>query len=201
MRRGLLAVLLLVAGAQADEAGWQRVAEHDGIVIERRTDDGPSVHEVRATTRSALSPAAIMATLWKHDEYVQFVPYLKRLDVLRDEGDAKLVYEQLRVPLLKDRDLTLRVTRTFSPATGAYEVTSVAAPGEGPRESSAYVRVRTNVGRWRLEPTAEGGTAVTYVLRTDPGGLVPAWIINAAQKEVTAKFVRAMLDRAQQNNR
>ena len=197
MRGGLLVVLLLVAGAHADEAGWQRVAEHDGIVIERRTDDGPSIHEVRATTRSSLSPAAIMATLWKHDEYVQFVPYLKRLDVLRDEGDAKLVYEQLRVPLLKDRDVTLRVTRTVSAEGGPCEVASVAVPEEGPPESSAYVRVRTNVGRWRLEPTAEGGTAVTYVLRADPGGLVPAWFVNAAQRDVVAKLVRAMLDRAQ----
>ena len=197
-----LLVALAVAGvAYAGEADWEPVADRDGIVIERRAVEGSSLREVRATTRSPLPPAAIMATLWKHDEYVQFVPYLKRLDVLRDDGDVRLIYEQIRVPFVKDRDATVRVTRTFSPETGVYEIASVAVPGEGPPESGAYVRVRTSASRWRLTPAAGGGTSVVYIIRTDVGGLLPAWIVNAAQKDVTAQLVRAMLDRARKNDR
>jgi ribosome-associated toxin RatA of RatAB toxin-antitoxin module len=200
MRRYLLAVFLIASVVRADDGAWQRVTERDGIVIERRAADGSSAREVRATTHSPLPPSAIMATIWKHDEYTQFVPYLKRVDVLRDDGDAKLVYEQIRVPLAKDRDITLRVTRTFSAATGLYEVISTAVPEEGPPETAAYVRVRTSASRWELAPAADGGTAVTYTLRTDAGGLLPAWIVSVAQRDTAAKLVRAMLDRARQNN-
>lgn len=201
MIRCLLAVLALAGVAHADGGDWERIADRDGVVIERRGVEGSSVREVRVTTRASLPPAAIMATLWKHDEYVEFVPYLKRLDVLRDDGDVRLIYEQIHVPLVKDRDVTLRIRRTFSAETGVYEVASVAVPDEGPPESSAYVRVRTSVGRWRLAPAADGGTAVVYTVRTDAGGLLPAWIVNAAQKDVSAQLVRAMLERARHNNR
>ena len=107
--------------------------------------------------------------------------------------------EQIHVPFVKDRDVTLRATRTLFPETGEYEVTSIAVP-EGPSESPDYVRVRMNESHWRLVPNA-GGTAVTYTIRTDPGGLVPAWIVNTVQARATAKLIRAMLDRALQNPR
>ena len=196
MRWGLLLAVLTCA-AHADE--WERVADRDGVVVERRSVEGSSVLEVRATAHSPLPPAVIMATLWKQNEYHEFVPYLKRLDVLQDDGDKKLVYEQIHVPFVKDRDVTLRATRTLFPETGEYEVTSIAVP-EGPSESADYVRVRTNESHWRLVPNA-GGTAVTYTIRTDPGGLVPAWIVNTVQARATAKLIRAMLDRALRNPR
>lgn len=195
----VVALAILSAAASAGDGNWQRVADQDGIVVESRTTSEAGVREVRATAHSPLPPSAIMATIWRHDEYVQFVPYLKRLDVLRDDGDSKLIYEQIRVPVAKDRDLTVRVTRTFSAATGTYEIASVAAPDEGPPPTDEYVRVRTSVAGWRLAPATEGGTAVTYTIRTDAGGLVPGWIVDAAQRNVTVKILRAMLDRAQRN--
>ena len=88
MRWGLLLVVLTCA-AHAEE--WERVADRDGVVVERRSVEGSSVLEVRATAHSPLPPAVIMATLWKQNEYREFVPYLKRLDVLQDDGDKKLV--------------------------------------------------------------------------------------------------------------
>jgi hypothetical protein len=60
--------------------------------------------------------------------------------------------------------------------------------------------VRTNESHWRLVPN-DRGTAVTYTIRTDPGGLVPAWIVNTVQARATAKLIRAMLDRALRNTR
>jgi ribosome-associated toxin RatA of RatAB toxin-antitoxin module len=198
MRGYALALLVVAAISPAEDRQWQRIADREGIVIERPTAQDASIREVRATTHSPLPPAAIMATVWKHDEYVQFVPYLKRLDVLRDEGDAKLIYEQVRVPLAKDRDATIRITRTFSPDTGTYEITSSAVADEGPPERDDYVRVRTSVARWRLAPAADGGTALTYTIRTDAGGMLAGWIVDTMQKNAVPKILRAMLDRARQ---
>jgi len=91
----------------------------------------------------------------------------------------------------------VRVTRTFSAATGVYEVTSIAAPDEGPPPRDDYVRVRNSIVRWRLAPAEGGGTALTYAVRTDVGGRAPIWIVRAAQRDAATRFVRAMLDRAQ----
>ena len=196
--RALLALLVFATLAHADD-GWKPVGERDGITVEYRPVEGARVREVRATTHSSLPPAAIMKTLWRHEEYVQFVPYLKRLDILHEDADTKLLYEQLSVPVVKDRDVTVRVTRRLAPGTGTYEMTSEATPDEGPPVRPDYVRVRTSRSLWRLVPAATGGTDVSYALRTDAGGLVPVWMANLAQKDATAKFVRAMLERAGRN--
>jgi len=201
MRRSVAVLLAFAAATGAADEDWQRVAERDGIVIERRGVEGSAVHELRATAHSPVPPAAIMATLWRHEEYVQFVPYLKRLDVLREETDTKLFYEQIHVPVARDRDATLRATRSFSAATGIYELSTRAVPDGGPPATSAYVRVRNSASLWRLVPAVDGGTEVTYTIRIDVGGLLPAWVVNAIQKDTTAKLVRAMLDRARQTTR
>ena len=177
------------------DQGWRSAGTHDGVTIATRDVDGP-VHEIRATVHAPTPPAAILATLWRHEEYPQFVPYLKRLDVLRDEGNTKLLYEQFSVPVLKDRDRVVRVSRTVDKATGTCDLTSVAVSDEGPPPVRDHVRVTRSTAIWHLVPAAAGGTDVTYTVRTDGGGVVPGWIVNSAQKDAVPKLVRAMLDRA-----
>jgi len=199
MRMTVVALLVLASVARADDGRWEPLGQRDGITIERRTPADSPLRELRLTVSSPVPPAALMATIWKHDEYVQFLPYLKRLDVLRDDGDTKLIYEQIRVPILSDRDATLRVTRTSSPDTGTYEVASRAVPDDGPPERPGYVRVRTSLSRWQLAPAPDGGTAVTYTIRTDAGGRLPGWIFETIQKDAAVKVLRAMLDRARRD--
>lgn len=196
MRLTLVPLLLVASIASAADAPWHRAGEDDGIVLETRAIEGSALHEVRATAHSPLPPTAILATLWNHEELVGFVPYLKRLDVLQDDGDVRLLYEQIRVPVLRNRDVTLRATRHVDPETGICEVTAVTVPDAGPPPVRDHVRMRASFSYWRLEPATDGGTDVSYTVRTDAGGFVPAWIVNAAQIETTPKLVRAMLDRA-----
>jgi START domain-containing protein len=75
-------------------------------------------------------------------------------------------------------------------------VTTTSITDEGPPPSSRFVRVVTSAGHWHAEPAAGGGTDVTYTIRTDVGGRLPAWIVNRAQRETVPDVVRAMLTRA-----
>jgi hypothetical protein len=194
MQRAIVVLVLLAAGAMADD-GWERVDVEDGITIEARDVEGSSIHEVRATAHVDVPPAAIAAVLWSYQDHASFVPRLRHAEVVRDAGDERIVYEQIELPLLKDRDVVLRVRREIDPATGAIDVRSTAITGEGPPESSRFVRVRTSSGHWRFAP-AGGGTDVTYVIRSDVGGAVPAWIVNRAQREAVPDLVRALMARA-----
>jgi len=193
--RALVVLLALAASARAEPA-WRRVSERDGMVVETRSVEGSAMREVRVTTHDALPPDAIMTTLWRHEEYPRFVDFLEQVAVLRDDGDSKLVYERIRVPLGRDRDTTLRITRTH--ADGGWEVVSTAVPDEGPPPGAGYVRIRASRSVWRLAPGLTGGTDVSYEIRTDAGGLLPGWIVARVQNTAAAKFVRAVLERARQ---
>jgi ribosome-associated toxin RatA of RatAB toxin-antitoxin module len=187
----------VVALAGPDDAAWRHAGEHDGILVEQRAVAGSSLLEVRATGRSPLPPEAVLATVWDHRAYVQFVPYLKHLDVLAEGADWLVVYEQVAMPVVTDRDYTIRLTRGVTTAGGGFTVAFHSVPGEGPPESDAYVRVREIEGMWLIEPDAGGGCRAAYSVRSDPGGILPAWIVNRLQVQVTARFVAAMLARAQ----
>jgi ribosome-associated toxin RatA of RatAB toxin-antitoxin module len=196
-----LAVVWGAALAAAGDAGWTRVGEHDGVVVERRSVAGSPVLEVRASGRSSRPPAAVMETVWNHREYVRFVPYLKRLDVLDEGPDWLVVYEQVAMPLVRDRDYTIRLRRTAFPETGRFEVTFRSEPGAGPPEDDGHVRVRSIEGSWTIEPDGEGGSRAAYTVRNDPGGAIPSWLVNRLQTTVAARFVRAMLARVEASGR
>ena len=54
------------------------------------------------------------------------------------------------------------------------------------------LRASTNVGSWSLSIKGEENV-LTYIVLTDPGGLVPAWIIKKAQM----KYLPQMLKEAE----
>jgi hypothetical protein len=195
MVRVALLVLLLVAAPVAADDGWKRVDEEHGIVVDARDVPGSSLHEVRASIHSEFAPATIAAVVWRYEEHDRFVPRLAHAEVVRDVGpDERIVYEQLALPLLKDRDVVLRARRETA-ADGTIDIRTTAIDGDGPPVTSRFVRVQTSIGHWHLAPAA-GGTDLVYDIRTDVGGAVPAWIVNRAQREAVPDLVKAMLDRA-----
>jgi ribosome-associated toxin RatA of RatAB toxin-antitoxin module len=194
----LLGSVLLVSMAWAGD-GWQTISNDEGILVERHRVPGMPSYEMRASTHSPFSPSVIFDTLWKHQEYVEFVPYLKKLEILKQSAYEKVIYEQIRMPLVSDRDYTVKITVEHYATNGVIQIRFVAVPHEGPSEHPNYVRVKHIQGGWTLEPTADGGSDVTYVVASQPGGTIPAWIINVAQKAATPNLLKAMLQRVGQN--
>ena len=55
------------------------------------------------------------------------------------------------------------------------------------------VRVKVNTGSWLLEPREEGKkTFVTYSLLTDPGGSLPKFVADKANKKAVPDVIRAV---------
>src|SRR5262249_33527399 len=161
----------------------------DGILVESRDVAGSSFREVRATTHATASPEAILRVLWRHEEHPRFIPHLRHVEIVRDAGDDRVVYEQIDVPLLRDRDVVLRAHRSSARATGVADATPTAVTDEGPPATSRFVRVRRSTGHWHAVPSPGGGSDVTYTLQTDAGGVVPAWIANRAQHDTVPDVV------------
>src|SRR5262245_48977097 len=195
----LLGSVLLVSMAWASN-GWEIVSHDEGILVERRREPGTTFYEVRASTHAPFPPAVIFATLWQHEEYVEFVPYLKKLEILKEAAQEKVIYEQIKMPpLVADRDYTVKITAEHHARTGVIQMRFVTVADEGPPEHPTYVRITHMQGSWTLEPTADGGTDVTYVVACHPGGTLPAWLINAAQREAIPQVLKAILQRVGKN--
>jgi ribosome-associated toxin RatA of RatAB toxin-antitoxin module len=197
---GFLTAAWLGAATISSGADWEKLSDTAGLVVERRPVAGSRSFELRVTARSRLSPASIFDTLWKQREYPEFMPHLKRLDLLSDTGDERVVYEQVAVPLARDRDYTVRIQKRVDAAAQRYEILFASANEMGPPPDNHHVRVQRIYGSWTVEPGADGkGSLLRYDLLTEPGGAIPAWVTNRAQREAVAALVTAVLKRALEN--
>jgi ribosome-associated toxin RatA of RatAB toxin-antitoxin module len=190
---------LLASPAAAE---WEQLFQKLGVLVERRTASGSSVSDFRATTTSPLEPSAIFSTLWGHRDYPVFIPHLKRLDILSDTGDERITYEQIAMPLVRDRDYTMRIRRYVDLKAQRYAITFTSANEAGPPADSHHVRVNSVQGSWTVEPGSEGkGSIIRYDVRGEPGGAIPAWLASLAQREAIVDLVRAVLARTQEIGR
>src|SRR5712691_351947 len=155
----LLGVLLGCCPSWASTT-WDHVTETAGIRVERRLLPGTGRYEVRVSTYAPFPPPVIFETLWKHQEYTEFVPYLQHLTILTQSPNAKVMYERITMPFVAARDYTVKVTAAQDPARGRIQIAFVSAPEYGPPETPKYVRVTDIQGSWTLVPTLDGGTAL-----------------------------------------
>jgi ribosome-associated toxin RatA of RatAB toxin-antitoxin module len=197
----LLAAVGLFTATAVSAVEWDRLSEKDGVLVERRVVPGSRIGEIRVTAHSPLAPATVFETIWKHQEYLEFVPFLKRLTLLSDTGDERVAYEQLAVPFVKDRDYTVRFRRRVDSAIHRYEIFIEGANDAGPPPDSSHVRVTHIRGAWITEPGPGGqGSLVRYEMNSDPGGRIPAWVADLTMRRAAADLVRAMLKRALEKN-
>jgi uncharacterized membrane protein len=193
----LPALPLLVLLAGAGEPAWQQVARDDGITVMARTPEGGSVSEVKATALVDAPPQDVWRVIRDYPNYTKTMPYTEESRVLASEQDGKLIvfYCLVNAPLVDKRDFIIRIRDESEWKEGkgflktAWTVTTEGAPAE----RSGIVRVKLNNGYWLLEPREEGKkTFVTYYLYTDPGGSLPKWIADKANKTSVPDVLRAV---------
>src|SRR5262249_27228994 len=107
----------------------------------------------------------------------------------------KVVYQQIELPVVQDRDYTLKLVRSFDPATHVYEHTYELHNELGPPEDGKHARIQMLSGRWTVSPAEGGGSDVVYQVLTEPGPSIQTWVQSMAQKKNAPELVKAMIAR------
>lgn len=125
-------------------------------------------------------PERVYRAVTDYANYDEFMPFVKRADVVRTLPDGAVLSTQ-RVDLpgpLGERHYTLSVRS---------RVEKKGQAGKVWRTEWAYVPGSGNIadqrGSWTLEELAPGRTLATFRLYTDPGGAVPGWMMEKAVAE------------------
>lgn len=197
-----LLLLLLIAGpplASSDgpvltgDTGWQHLEDKDGVTLYSRTRVGAGFREFKGTGVIDMPPATVEKVLEDISAYPTFMPYVAEARVLSQDGDDLLTYQRLDVPLIADRDYTVKFQHGIAKdAAGAiiYRDTWQTANEAGPAAKLGTVRVKVNEGSWLLEPMGPDGatTQATYQIYTDSGGVLPAFLANKASQLIIPRL-------------
>ena len=114
--------------------------------------------------------------------------YPRHIQHFMSTAGEELVYQHLKLPVIKDRDFTLRVRWTEGKARG---ITFSIDSAHGPAATKKAVRLSTLTGRWDLEPIRDGNaTRAVYHVQIDFAGSVPHWMVSGgAGKDIPGVFV------------
>ena len=141
------------------------------------------------------SPIEVRAVL-TDDVYTARSPYVAEFRTIGQVAPQSWArYTRLEFPIIDDRDYFIEVFHDSDLAadgTGTYH-TSWKPWGLDKPARHGVVRVTTIEGYWDVQPGSDAGhSKVTYYLLCDPGGALPAWIINLSNKRVIPNVFRAL---------
>lgn len=179
-----------VRGGQCPDLNGHEDAMVGGeVLIELTEFAGSSAKEGCVVGYIPASPGEVMAILRDAASYDEYMPRVERSEVSTGSGGIVLNTQELDLPFpIGDRYFTIRLVEERSD-DGAYRLGFSYVKGSG--------NVKDTRGHWMIEPW-RGGSQVTYVLWTDPGGAIPKWAVNRASRRTLPDVVVALRDRVRE---
>ena len=202
MIRTLTVTLVVLGLSSPAQASWKRATKtKEGIVVDVRAVSGQSIVTVRGTWTAKQSPVSLWKAVNDLERYTEFMPYLETAKVLKRKGTSAWQYYCLDTPIISDRDYTLKLTTDPNPGKdGRWRVSWVSANQAGPKPKPGKVRVKVATGSWAFE-SVQGGkaTKIVYTVRSDPGGSIPSWLANRANRQTVPDVMRALLKQSKKS--
>lgn len=178
MKNILIFLLLLTAAAGAEE--WKLERNRDGIKVYTRRVEGISFKEYKGVIRLDASLSTIIAVFDDYKAATEWIDTCSSMELVeRISPMENYTYSYNPAPWpVKDRDAVVHSRTSQDPETLIVTVKQNAAPDKKARTRKA-VRVEFIQSLWTLTPQQDGSTELIYQALSDPGGGLPAWLVNS----------------------
>lgn len=174
----LMAIFLWVTCAVA-QADWKRVAARDGITVYAKTIPDSKIKAMKAECTLDASMEEVIALLLDVNAAERWVCHTKSCKLIRKVSDTELFYHtEVSLPWpLDNRDFVTHLRVIRHEKSDAVTIEAPAVPGVLPSREGV-VRISGSINRWLIRPLPNGKVWVEYMLQVDPGGHIPAHVVN-----------------------
>ena len=171
---------------------WQNVMSKDGIDVYTRLSPGSAFHEFKGETIMDAPRDACVGVLKDVSKQTQWMPDTKTAKLVRTIDDkSDVLYHVTAMPWpLQDRDSVVR--RDFLPEPGAMIVNFRAVKDLQAPETKTNLRINDITGQWIFHAIDASHTRVTYSMRCNPGGNIPATVVNTMSKSLPYETLMGM---------
>ena len=173
---GLLCLLNNTLPAQQN---WKLNINKDGITVFTSTPENSPFKAVKTIGNVQTSMSRIAMVLMDVSNTEDWVYGAKNPKLLKQFSPTDLIYyAEAALPWpMSNRDFIIRITMTQDPTTKIVTMTTENLPNYIPVKNG-IVRIQRSYGLWKLTPVSPGVVKVEYTLQVDPGGFLPAWLVN-----------------------
>jgi hypothetical protein len=177
---------------------WSTLTKEAGITVTTRTEKGRQFPTFRGTGRVKADLWKIIAIIQDASKHTQWLHQcseggmLKRVDEM-----TQIVYNRIDAPWpVKDRDVVLRGKIDFINPAKEVKIRFRAINSGLKKKPSDVVRMPVLEGHWYLVSMGPGKTLVEYQVNADPGGELPAWVVEQGSKELPLFTLRNLRKQA-----
>ena len=194
---GLLIVGVFSSGVWAAEASWKKIGESNGIVGYTRPTPKSSVDQMKGIGIVDASVAAVEALIRDVPSQTEYMYKCKEASVvnipeLKGSADSVYVYNVTAMPYpVKDRDAVVRADYTIDKATGTLYMHLDGIKSDYKLDKNKVRMPYVNVD-YVLVPKGPDKTEVTYTALADPGGNLPAFLVNLLTKNLSIETIASI---------
>lgn len=172
-------LLLTGSGVLCQEKGWKLYSEKDGIQVFTQPVSNSAFKAVKAVGVVETSMSRIAYVLMDVKTTKEWVYGTKVCSLLKQMTPADLIYySEVDLPWpASNRDFIIRITLTQEPKTKLMTIVAENMP-KYISEKNGIIRIQRSSGLWHIIPIDANHVRVEYTLQVDPGGWIPAWLVN-----------------------
>ena len=173
---------------------WVLRKDENGITVYTRLAEGSNIKEVRVVNEVHSSLSALVGLVLDVNNYPKWIYACSEASKLKSINDQEFYeYQVTDVPWpVSDRDVASHFKVAQDAKTKIVTVTNTGEPNYTP-EKEGRVRVQHFQSNYIFTPEANGIVKVEFELYVDPGGNVPAWLINSNIVAAPYKTTEAMI--------
>jgi START domain len=161
------------------QENWQLKKEKDGIWVYTRPSGHSKFDELKVLCSMEGTISELLAVLLDVKDHVQWVYNTKSAVVVKRISDSELYFytEINSVWPFQNRDLVVHMLVRPDSLNKTLIVEANSVPSFLPVEKN-IVRVPMSKVTWTLSRINDHSIRIEYQIELDPGGSVPAWLIN-----------------------
>ncbi len=177
-------ILLLCNTINVNAQDWQLKKNKDGIQVFTKSNPNSPFDLLKAECVINVSINQMLTLIFEVSRHTEWVyNAVQSVPVKKNSLYDIIYYGETYAPWpVSNRDLVIHLSAKTDSTSGLCQVTAISEPKLMPLVEGK-IRVPRSVSKWKLIPINNQTTRVIYTLDIDPGGSLPAWLVNFASVE------------------
>ena len=163
-----------------DNSGWVLKKSKDGVTVFTKKNPATNFDLLKTECTLPYKATELLSLITDVESHTKWVYNCILSQPIKIVSETELYYygETYAPWPVSNRDLILHISATQNPATKRIDINVFSEPEMLPQKEGK-VRVPRSHSHWVLIPVKQG-VEITYTLDIDPGGNLPAWLVNFA---------------------
>ena len=191
----LLSVVSILGCASNENLNeWNLEKEESGITTYSRDVSGHKINEVRGETKIKATVNQLVDLFMNQDNCALFSENCHSAKILNRKSDNEFdLYKMIKNPApFSDRNVLLNIKVDNSNDTGAVLISYKDIKGDVAQDDCC-LRIKSDKGFWEFTPMSDGYTHITYQFHTDPGGSLPALLLNGVMPSLPINLIKKVI--------